>query len=127
MHHNVISQTNKINEGNKRNLAESKTDLVRTLQKSSATLGGTRPQNISCRMTSRTYPGQHQYLTMGRWTQMMEQLRTAEYLCHRRSVCDVRMFGVCKVAITPPPKNVGRLIYEYVDRKKSSVFFVPTT
>ena len=127
MHPDVISQTNKINEGNKRNLAESKTDLVRTLRKSSATLGGTRPQNISCRMTSRTYPGQHQYLTMGRWTQMMEQLRTAEYLCHRRSVCDVRMFGVCKVAITPPPKNVGRLIYEYVDRKKSSVFFVPTT
>jgi hypothetical protein len=28
MHPNVISQTNKINEGNKRNLAESKTDLV---------------------------------------------------------------------------------------------------
>ena len=42
MHPDVISQTNKINEGNKCNLAESKTDLVRMLQKSSATLGGTR-------------------------------------------------------------------------------------
>ena len=31
MHPDVISQTNKINEGNKRNLAESKTDLVGTL------------------------------------------------------------------------------------------------
>ena len=39
--------------------------------------------NISCRMKSRDYPGQHQYLTMGRWTHMMEQLRTAEYSCHR--------------------------------------------
>ena len=33
MHPNVISQTNKINKGNKHNLAESKTDLVGTLQK----------------------------------------------------------------------------------------------
>jgi hypothetical protein len=33
VHPDVISQTNKINKGNKRNLAESKTDLVRTLQK----------------------------------------------------------------------------------------------
>jgi len=33
MHPKVISQTNKINEGNKRNLAESKTDLVGTLRK----------------------------------------------------------------------------------------------
>ncbi len=31
MHPDVISQTNKKNEGNKRNLAESKTDLVGTL------------------------------------------------------------------------------------------------
>ena len=31
MHPDVIYQTNKINEGNKRNLAESKTDLVGTL------------------------------------------------------------------------------------------------
>ena len=39
MHHNVISQTNKINEGNKRNLAESKTDLVRMLQKKQRDFG----------------------------------------------------------------------------------------
>jgi hypothetical protein len=32
-HPDVISQTNKTNEGNKRNLAELKTDLVGTLQK----------------------------------------------------------------------------------------------
>ena len=32
MHPNVISQTNKINKGNKRNLAESKTDLVGMLR-----------------------------------------------------------------------------------------------
>jgi hypothetical protein len=35
----VISQTNKINEGNKRNLAESKTDLVRMLQKKQCDFG----------------------------------------------------------------------------------------
>ncbi len=39
MHPNVISQTNKINEGNKRNLAESKTDLVRTLRKKQRDFG----------------------------------------------------------------------------------------
>jgi hypothetical protein len=33
MHPDVISQTNKINEGNKHNLAESKTNLVGTLRK----------------------------------------------------------------------------------------------
>ena len=39
LHPNVISQTNKINEGNKRNLAESKTDLVRMLQKKQCDFG----------------------------------------------------------------------------------------
>ena len=39
MHPDVISQTNKINEGNKRNLAESKTDLVRTLRKKQRDFG----------------------------------------------------------------------------------------
>jgi hypothetical protein len=43
MHPDVMSQTNKINEGNKHNLAESKNDLVRTLKKNSATLGSTIP------------------------------------------------------------------------------------
>ena len=39
MHPDVISQTNKINEGNKRNLAESKTDLVETLRKKQRNIG----------------------------------------------------------------------------------------
>ena len=39
MHPDVISQTNKINEGNKRNLAESKTDLVGTLRKKQRNIG----------------------------------------------------------------------------------------
>jgi hypothetical protein len=39
MHPDVISQTNKINEGNKRNLAELKTDLVGTLQKKQRNFG----------------------------------------------------------------------------------------
>ena len=39
MHPDVISQTNKINEGNKRNLAESRTDLVRTLRKNQRDIG----------------------------------------------------------------------------------------
>jgi len=39
MHPNVISQTNKINEGNKRNLAESKTDLVGMLRKKQRDFG----------------------------------------------------------------------------------------
>ncbi len=39
MHPNVISQTNKINKGNKRNLAESKTDLVGTLRKRQRDIG----------------------------------------------------------------------------------------
>ena len=39
MHPDVISQTNKINEGNKRNLAELKTDLVGTLQKKQRDFG----------------------------------------------------------------------------------------
>ena len=39
MHPGVISQTNKINKGNKRNLAESKTDLVGTLRKKQRDLG----------------------------------------------------------------------------------------
>jgi hypothetical protein len=39
MHPDVISQTNKINEGNKRNLAESKTDLVGTLRKKQRDFG----------------------------------------------------------------------------------------
>jgi hypothetical protein len=39
MHPNVISQTNKINEGNKRNLVESKTDLVGTLRKKQRDFG----------------------------------------------------------------------------------------
>ncbi len=39
MHPGVISQTNKINEGNKRNLADSKTDLVGMLQKKQGNFG----------------------------------------------------------------------------------------
>jgi len=39
MHPDVISQTNKIHEGNKRNLAESKTDLVRMLRKKQRDFG----------------------------------------------------------------------------------------
>jgi predicted RNA-binding protein with PUA domain len=39
MHPDVISQTNKINEGNKHILAESKTDLVGTLQKRQRNFG----------------------------------------------------------------------------------------
>jgi hypothetical protein len=39
MHPDVISQTNKINEGNKRILAESKTDLVGTLRKNQRDFG----------------------------------------------------------------------------------------
>ena len=39
MHPNVISQTNKINEGNKCNLAESKTDLVGMLRKKQRDFG----------------------------------------------------------------------------------------
>ena len=39
MHPNVISQNNKINKGNKRNLVESKTDLVRTLRKKQRDFG----------------------------------------------------------------------------------------
>jgi hypothetical protein len=42
MHPYVISQTNKINEGNKRNLVELKTDLVGKLQKKQRDCG-TRP------------------------------------------------------------------------------------
>ena len=38
-HPNVISQTKKTNEGNKRNLAELKTDLVGTLQKKQRDFG----------------------------------------------------------------------------------------
>jgi hypothetical protein len=32
-----------------------------------------------------------------------------------------------RLPTTPPPKNVERVIYEYVDREKSSVFFMLTT
>ncbi len=39
MHPDVISQTNKINKGNKHNLAELKTDLVGTLQKKQRDFG----------------------------------------------------------------------------------------
>ena len=39
MHPDVISQTNKINEGNKCNLAESKTDLVGMLRKKQRDFG----------------------------------------------------------------------------------------
>ena len=39
MHPDVISQTNKINKGNKCNLTESKTDLVITLQKKQRNFG----------------------------------------------------------------------------------------
>ncbi len=39
IHPNVISQTNKINKRNKRNLAESKTDLVGTLRKKQCDIG----------------------------------------------------------------------------------------
>jgi len=39
MHPDVISHTNKIKEGNKRNLAESKTDLIGTLQKKQRDFG----------------------------------------------------------------------------------------
>ena len=39
MHPNVIYQTKKINEGNKCNLVELKTDLVRTLQKKQHDIG----------------------------------------------------------------------------------------
>jgi hypothetical protein len=39
MHPDVISQTNKINEGNKCNLVESKTDLVGTLRKKQRDFG----------------------------------------------------------------------------------------
>jgi hypothetical protein len=39
MHPDVISHTNKIKEGNQRNLAESKTDLIGTLQKKQRDFG----------------------------------------------------------------------------------------
>jgi len=39
IHPNVISQTNKINKGNKCNLADLKTDLVGTLQKKQRDIG----------------------------------------------------------------------------------------
>ena len=39
MHPDVISHTNKINEGNKRNLVESKTDLIGMLQKKQRDFG----------------------------------------------------------------------------------------
>jgi hypothetical protein len=39
MHLNVISHTNKINRGNKRNLAELKIDLIGTLQKKQLDFG----------------------------------------------------------------------------------------
>ena len=39
MHPDVISHTNKINEGNKHNLAESKTDLIGTLRKKQRNFG----------------------------------------------------------------------------------------
>jgi hypothetical protein len=43
----------------------------------------------------------------------------------------IRVFEQCQKhgasLAPPPPKNVGRLIYEYVDREKSCVFFMLTT
>ena len=39
MHSDMMSQTNKINKGNKHNLAESKTDLVGTLKKKQRDIG----------------------------------------------------------------------------------------
>jgi hypothetical protein len=99
MHPDVISQTNKINEGNKRNLAESKTDLVGTLRKKQRDFGRYEAMKYFMQDDVKRLSWSARYLTIGRWTQMMEQLRTAEYSCHRRSICDVRKFGVCKVAI----------------------------
>ncbi len=92
MHLDVISQTNKINMRNKRNLAESKTDLVEMLQKKQCNVRlYDAIKYFMYRMMSRDYPGQHQYLTIGRWTQRTEQLWKAEYSCRCQSDCeDVR-------------------------------------
>jgi hypothetical protein len=55
------------------------------------------PWNNSCRMTSRDYPGQHQYVTMGRWTQNDGAIAEGELFVSK--YCDGRTFGVGKVAI----------------------------
>ncbi len=57
MHPDVIVQTDKINAGNRQNLAELKADFVGTLKKGSAMLGSTTPCNISCRASPRDSPG----------------------------------------------------------------------
>jgi hypothetical protein len=49
-----------------------------------------------------------------------------EYICGLRIRYDITMTYLL-IAQTPSPKNVERVIYEYVDREKSSVCIMLTT
>ncbi len=49
-----------------------------------------------------------------------------EYICGLRIRYDITMTYLL-IAQTPSPKNVERVIYEHVDREKSSVFIMLTT
>ncbi len=80
MHPDVIVQTDKINEGNRQNLVESKAALWGHCKKGSVMLGGTRPCNISCRTSPRDSPGWPHCSTMGRW--IHTAAKNAKILCH---------------------------------------------
>jgi hypothetical protein len=99
MHPDVISQTNKINEWNKCNLTESKTDLVITLQKKQRNFGRYEAMKYFIQDDVKRLSWSAPIFNDGKVESYDGAIRKAEYSCHRRNVCDVRMFGAGKVAI----------------------------
>ena len=98
MHPDVIAQTNKINDGNKRNLTETKTDLAGTLQKRQRDVGRYEAMKYFMQDDVKRLSWSAPVFNDGKVDSYDGAKADGGYLCHRRSCCDVRMFGVGKVS-----------------------------
>jgi hypothetical protein len=100
MHPGVISQTNNINEGNKRNLAESKTDLVGMQQKKQRDFGRYEAMKYFMQDDVKRLSWSAPIFNDGKVDSKDGAIAdsgifvsSSKCLC-----CDVRMFSVCKVS-----------------------------
>jgi hypothetical protein len=74
MHSDVIAQTDKINEGNRQNLVESKADLMGTLQKRQRDVMRYKAMQYFMQDSPRDSPGWPHCSTMGRWIRTVAKM-----------------------------------------------------
>ncbi len=82
IHPNIISQTNNINEGNKRNLAELKTDLMGMLQKRKRDVGRYEAMQYFMQDDTKRLSWLAPLFNDGKVDLNGENAHAAEYLCH---------------------------------------------